>query len=783
MNRFGPKPTSGLPVHTNWVVQSAMGFPNGSVEPIFRNLSSGQTVSTVLELLVFNPGCHVCRSLLHKQVFVTDIQLQKGAVFHTVLNGKINNAGEKIWILSQEATMTFVRPQFDMQGLFRMVEACSGVAAVSQGYAQCKATTVCTVESNPVFHEWNVTKTSTPCILGNIADAKTVAAVAAQAPFSHTLSAGISRQPFSHLGDMKEQHDSRSDSCPGAILMGYWLGSLMTILECTPQAHQSAWVQTMLKEFSEETHCKVFQTVLSLHTVWPSKRDRWWCIIAHPALELRDIPDMPSFRFEPGVLHLMCQMLQLNDDPLSQLLLDPYELEQFNAVRGGIQSSFLDRCKTCPTATHSWGSQLRACMCGCRAKGFHPARLAERGLYGRLVPIPGSQRILGHDVQMARHLHPAEIALLNGMQPAILSQNPVKPLRLDLAGVGQMGSPIQSAWILGNLLFQLTQQGLLNFDLHPRQILENLCQDLLRSRDTLFPNLEHTKYMDIFATEICSLASPMTFKPNPLDSDDEGLTHEIALALDNLDDDVPPPAEKELPISATPGFALGIVPGFASAPTTFAAQPQETMMFRANILSLKQETNVSLTEEPDIMRIPEPVVPSVRQASRSRSRSRDKFFTPPLTFEPAKIPTAIASPVPGDGFQAPGFAAEHDDTASTEAEDPDLAAYVIYSHGHGMDVTFTPGATVAQLIEAEGQLNPGQNPQVVTSFLGMPLPEAQPLHPDMALMLHDGPVPPALSGTNRPSPPILKGATRAELLWKQQGWVAVDEMEFYLHMV
>ena len=369
----------------------AMGFPTGKVEPNLCDLQPDQHVSVVMEVLVYNPGCHVCRTFLHHQTFVTDAHIQKGVVQHTILQGTVRFVDGKKWILTNEMTKVFPRSQLDTGGLFRIIEACAGISAVSQGYAKCTASTVCTVESNRVFHEWSQDKTKIPSVLGNIADAATVAAVAAQVPVSHMLSAGISCQPFSHLGDMKEQLDSRSVSCPGALLMGYWLGSMVTILECTPQARQSAWVQVMLHEFAEETKCCIHQAVLSLHTLWPARRERWWCVVSHPALALRDIPAMPSLRFEPGVLHLISQLLQLDSDPLSQLLLDPHELEQFNAVRGGIQASFLDCCKACPTATHSWGSQLKACLRGCRDRGFHPLRLEEKGLYGRLVPVSGTQ--------------------------------------------------------------------------------------------------------------------------------------------------------------------------------------------------------------------------------------------------------------------------------------------------------------------------------------------------------------------------------------------------------
>ena len=123
------------------------------------------------------------------------------------------------------------------------------------------------------------------------------------------------------------------------------------------------------------------------------------------------------------------------------------------------------------------------------------------------------------------------------------------------------------------------------------------------------------------------------------------------------------------------------------------------------------------------------------------------------------------------------------DEVATEDVTPEPEVYVIFPEGHALNVGFSPNSTIQDLLQAEQTLHPDQIDLTAVSFLGMPLATDLPLHPDMALMIkesHNGP-------TQTPSlhhePPVLKDATRAELLWQQQGWVAVDEMEFYLHMI
>ena len=52
--------------------------------------------------------------------------------------------------------------------------------------------------------------------------------------------------------------------------------------------------------------------------------------------------------------------------------------------------------KALPTATHSWGTRLGPCHCGCRPQGFSLERLAKKGLYGILIPL-GTQVKSGDD--------------------------------------------------------------------------------------------------------------------------------------------------------------------------------------------------------------------------------------------------------------------------------------------------------------------------------------------------------------------------------------------------
>lgn len=81
------------------------------------------------------------------------------------------------------------------------------------------------------------------------------------------------------------------------------------------------------------------------------------------------------------------------------------------------------------------------------------ARLSQKGMRGALVLLDGHfDTAYQGQLPCTRHLHPFEIAITHGVVP------PSKwgdSLRLCLAGLGQMASPVQACWITSLYLNQL----------------------------------------------------------------------------------------------------------------------------------------------------------------------------------------------------------------------------------------------------------------------------------------------------------------------------------------
>ena len=107
--------------------------------------------------------------------------------------------------------------------------------------------------------------------------------------------------------------------------------------------------------------------------------------------------------------------------------------------------------------------------------GFKQVRLDQKGLHAVLIPIGDLTK---HDENIhykMRHILPQEVCMLNGMFPCKFHPTEESDIRLELAGTGQMASPIQSCWVISNVLFNLQEQGLLHDVPPPRHVIAKLC--------------------------------------------------------------------------------------------------------------------------------------------------------------------------------------------------------------------------------------------------------------------------------------------------------------------
>ena len=342
--------------------------------------------------------------------------------------------------------------QWTRDDVKHVIDACSGIGCGTSSLSEVGMKVVAAVDTNPKFLAlYEQLHPGTPTVQGSVGHAASVARVHTIHPRPAVLAAGFSCQPFSTGGSMQGANDDRSKSLHEVLVAGYLLQCPALVLECVSNAGTNRMVRASLDTFCKECHFACAETDLKLEDVWVSRRERWWAVLTPLILGKCPLRSFLDLSFPKVVKHVLPSPLFFPEDQLRQLVLSPEEREAFVKRCPRVSSMLLGLSTSAPTALHSWGSQATGCHCECRLHGFSDATLASRGLYGILIPLDVHECPVEYDLESfpaVRHPHPTEVAILNGVLPP---QQWPADLRLCLAGLGQMASPMQMLWICAQL--------------------------------------------------------------------------------------------------------------------------------------------------------------------------------------------------------------------------------------------------------------------------------------------------------------------------------------------
>eukprot|EP00438_Fugacium_kawagutii_P015306 Skav221895 [mRNA] locus=scaffold1395:702164:704056:+ [translate_table: standard] len=477
-------------------------------EPHFRECFDGQTISIRATLIAKGATKVFFKTDIFGQPFFADAGHFSDIERYNLLGVTIHRRQGVFWIDYPSSATIISRPVPSLDSL-TVVETCAGLGAMGHGYTFCGAETVAYNELNPRYAQCLRNQFAKPVITGDMNDTQVLSDVLKHVPFASILSSGVACQPFSQLGDQQAERDSRSTSLTGTLNMAYHLEPIWIILECTKEIKQSEWAQGILSSFCQHAHYVMSQQILDLHHLWPGHRTRWWAVLTKVGYQPPELQPLPALPFDPCIVHLTPSMLHLDPETLSFLELDEDELVGFNSSDPrGISKHYLNTFASMPTATHSWGSQLRQCDCGCRSRGFSSIRLEQRGLYGQLMPLGEDTSGSRYTGPRARHLHAREVALWSGLDPRFLQCKHPALSRLELSGVGQLASPIQSGWILAQALSAAGHLPHLPDPKPPMDVLHNILGELFEGRNTLWNPPRVTRSMQIFESAVAELFCP-----------------------------------------------------------------------------------------------------------------------------------------------------------------------------------------------------------------------------------------------------------------------------------
>ena len=452
---------------------------------IWGDLSTGNRVDVVAESIILDCGDHHIMRMMGTGEFMKVRGLpETGAHTWTMLGVLVeSDEGVKQLLIDDSAT---VFPHFllALGNLGKCIELCAGAGFMSTGARAAGLESIAGFEQNEKFEPMFAANGGRNFCCLDIHSSECVKHAFRLGGQSAVVLSGIACQPYSKAGDEKGGGDCRSGTLPATLKVAWLIQSPIVILECTPTAMTNAFVQTQIKQFAQQAGYHVFQQVLHLDRQWVGKRDRWWCVLsARPLGQVRfeDLPEATDFKVVSDVMQSPCAW---PDTELAALELTLYEHHKIHCCSKGLDSLLLNFQAPLPTALHSWGNQCYRCACGCRA-AFSERRLNERGVFAVLISLGSVIKHEGHTFPKCRHLHPSEVAVLSGARVIPWGGS----MRLGLAAVGQMASPLQAVWVCSHVVSTIAKFTQVPTHASPAECLSSLRASVLHDCELLWPKV------------------------------------------------------------------------------------------------------------------------------------------------------------------------------------------------------------------------------------------------------------------------------------------------------
>ena len=476
------------------------GLP--SYEQRLWEIPHGKRTTLVAKVIIWSPQGkgHLCKSLIYNQFFRYNGAVPNGYEKVSFVNALVHH-GLGPTLVVDDASAVLSHPPREANDFFDMVELCTGLGALGCGASYAGWKTSAQNELQPAFCQHLQQYGNTVVIEGDLCKLSTLVKIHEAAPRAAAIAWGFSCQPFSKLGDQLHGNDARAQTLPYGLFASYLLQKELIVLECVTGAATSGFVQKCLEYHISMTKYERSETMMDLGDLWPAARKRWWCVLMHGSFGKITFRQFPEISPKPTIHNLLPGWLKLTEKHVAELRLSEQEHAMFNSCKPGLVQQIVDSHSQLSTALHSWGNQCQPCKCGCRP-AFTDGRLRDQGLYGALVVI--ENEVGPHNI---RHLSPQEVALLCGWPKKTGWED---DQRLLLAGIGQLASPIQSAWVFGHIREHLATYGYGNITpALPSQIMACVCMDVFQIRDELYPPKGDTVANAVFREEIENMLEPL----------------------------------------------------------------------------------------------------------------------------------------------------------------------------------------------------------------------------------------------------------------------------------
>ena len=323
------------------------------------------------------------------------------------------------------------------------VELCAGTGAMGSAAAYMGARSLGLVDHNALVCDFLRLRGQGAVYHGDIGDLHVLERLHGDiraSCSSFTLMAGFPCQPFSVQGDRAHFEDGRAATFDKLIRATELLQPQALLLECVPTVAGDSHIAEQLLYLQRVMNWQKEEVILNLDEQWPMKRTRWFCLMRPHAWGKHPLVPWSPLQPRPVIRDVLPHWGSWPESDLLELMLSEDELRAFMDPLHGSDKRLITLDDVAPVVLHAYGSQLTACPCGCRSKGFSSETLRRRGLRGFFICDPVSRQ--------PRLLHPAEVATLLSMDNTLTVAG---SLRATLCLYGNAAAPLQVVWCFATL--------------------------------------------------------------------------------------------------------------------------------------------------------------------------------------------------------------------------------------------------------------------------------------------------------------------------------------------
>ena len=217
------------------------------IEPVMEQLSIGERTHLVLRpWLHVGDAIWVCSTMLDKQR-VKVLHLDFGSSSKaTVLDAKVTEKDPMVVLEIDQMSAVFLWPESHVSSLTKVIETCAGMGALGRGAEQAGFQIVARNELQEKACQFLTQQDESVVFPGDIGSVPTLASLLRAQLNAGVLTAGVSCQPYSRMGDKKGSDDTRADCLVKVLKAAYLLQVQVVVLECVAEATQfPSFVETI----------------------------------------------------------------------------------------------------------------------------------------------------------------------------------------------------------------------------------------------------------------------------------------------------------------------------------------------------------------------------------------------------------------------------------------------------------------------------------------------------------------------------------------------------------